>query len=39
MTGRALNGYSDVISVAPGGRIVFYVSCEGHDTYDARIVG
>ena len=38
MTGRALNGYSDVISVAPGGRIVFYVSCEGHDTYDARIV-
>ncbi|MEM7123091.1 MAG: N,N-dimethylformamidase beta subunit family domain-containing protein [Pseudomonadota bacterium] len=38
MTGRALNGYSDVVSVAPGGRIVFYVSCEGYETYDARIV-
>ncbi len=38
VTARALNGYSDAISVAPGERIVFYVSCEGLDEYDGRIV-
>jgi len=35
---RALNGYSDVISAAPGETVRFYVSCDGPDTYDARIV-
>jgi N,N-dimethylformamidase len=35
---RALNGYSDVISVAPGGQIRFFVSCDGPESYEARIV-
>jgi len=35
---RALNGYSDRISVAPGDTIRFFVSCDGPASYDARIV-
>ncbi len=33
-----LMAYADVISVRPGETIGFKVSCDGADTYNARIV-
>lgn len=34
----SLTGYSDEISVAPGGNIKFMVNCDGHKSYRAQIV-
>ena len=38
MTTSAIHGYSDRISVAPGERIRFMVSCEGAESYRADMV-
>ena len=35
---KKIAGYSDEISVFPGGRISFMVSCDGPKSYTARIV-
>jgi N,N-dimethylformamidase len=35
---KSIMGYSDKISVCPGDTINFMVSCEGHPSYQARLV-